>query len=445
MPIHRAPRRTVALVAALASMGGIAVLAASTGIDDGATVGRVADRVEQPIGDLAVAYDVGEVDRFVIDATDVAVRRVGGVASPSRSGSLGLRRVARAGATVHAPPSGYLIPITFVSLPRGAIGPVMGGDVSAVLSDRSVVMNQMVADLMGAREGDVIDLRATDGSTVTLTIGGIRPYDQLGWAELVFTTAVADRLGVTGDTRVVMWGFSDRSGLDAALASVGVLGRSDTKVVHSWDPPDPDDTLSTARTKVALGEPWYRINSDDSIDMHPDWKAANLTDGRVLLNDVVRIRAQCHVGVVGDLSAALAEVAAAGLASAIEVANANTYGGCYNPRYSRTSGFLSRHAYGMALDTNTVSNCMGCRPPKMNCDVVRIFRRHGFAWGGNFRQPDGMHFEWVGERRDKVPYPSTYCPNIVDPLVQSAPVAPVGRGVLTAGDLAVADDSPSGT
>ena len=59
----------------------------------------------------------------------------------------------------------------------------------------------------------------------------------------------------------------------------------------------------------------------------------------------------------------------------------------------------------MALDTNTVSNCQGC-VPQMNCDVVRIFRKHGFAWGGNFLMPDGMHFEWVGERRDQLSYPS---------------------------------------
>ena len=129
---------------------------------------------------------------------------------------------------------------------------------------------------------------------------------------------------------------------------------------------------------------------------------------------------------------------------AIEVSNANAYGGCYNPRYSRNSGFLSRHSYAMALDTNTVSNCAGCRPPPMDCRVVRIFRRHGFAWGGNFRQPDGMHFEWVGEPRDQISYPSTYCPNRVNPLVESAPRAPIGVGVLTAGDVGVVHDHPDG-
>jgi hypothetical protein len=119
------------------------------------------------------------------------------------------------------------------------------------------------------------------------------------------------------------------------------------------------------------------------------------------------------------------------LAGQIDVANTNAYGGCFAPRYSRTSGFLSRHTYAMALDLNTTSNCLGCTP-RLHCDVVRIFRKHGFAWGGNFRVPDGMHFEWVGQPRDQIPYPSTYCPNLVEPLAQSAPDAgTLGRDVLT--------------
>jgi hypothetical protein len=309
----------------------------------------------------------------------------------------------------------------------------MGTDVSAVLGPDRVVMNEVTAGLTGAREGDVIVLQARDGSSVALTIAGIRPYDQIGWAEMVFTTPVADRLGATSDTRVVIWGFDDRVGLDAQLAAVGVLGRRDTKVNRSWDPRDPDDTISTARTKVALGEPWYRLDGDGSLSMHPTWKASNLTDGRVLLNAAIRIRARCHRAIVDDLGAALAEVAAAGLAGEIDVANANTYGGCFVPRYSRTSGFLSRHTYGMALDTNTTSNCGGC-VPRMHCDVVRIFRKHGFVWGGNFRRPDGMHFEWVGERRDQIPFPSTYCPNLVNPLAESVSSPTLGLGALSAGE-----------
>jgi len=433
MFVPRPDRRTlvVALVGVLS--GGLVAVAAVQQVDEAASVSEPAVRTAESRGDVAVAFDIGEIDRFVVEASSRAVAEVGGIVAPSRTGSLGMRRITRNGATVHAPPSGYLIPMVYVALPRGAVAGVMGPDVSAVLDVDRVVMNEVTAEVTGAREGDVVVMQAADGRAVPLVIAGIHPYEQIGWGELIITTDLAARLGATVDTRVVMWGFDDRAGLDAALAREGVIGRKDTRVSRSWDPPSPDSTLSTARTKAALGEPWYRFEADGSISMHPAWKAANLTDGRELLDPVIPIRAQCHQEIVDDLRAALADVAAVGLAGEIDVLNANTYGGCYGPRFSRLSGeigFLSRHAYGMALDTNTTSNCFGCRP-RMHCDVVRIFRRHGFAWGGNFRRPDGMHFEWVGERRDDISYPSAYCPNQVDPLAESIDASELGPAVLS--------------
>ena len=434
MPSRQHLRRAVVVTAAVASvLAGSIVWAAA--LDTPATVDEPATRAARPVGDLAVVFDIGDVDRAVVEAADRVARRVGGTATVGRSGSLGMRAITRAGATVHAPPDGYLIPMVYISMPRGSIGRVMGEDVPAALGDDQVVMNEVTAELTGAAVGDVVVMQAADGSVVPLTIGGIRPYDQIGWAELVFTYDVAVRLGATNDTRAVIYGFDDRAAFDAAVEAEGLADRQDTKVNRSWAPQDPDDTLSTARTKVALGEPWYRFTSTGSVTMHPTWKADNLTDGRVLLDESIPIRAQCHVAVVDDLRAALAEVAAEGLAGAIDVANANSSGGCYVPRFSRVSGqigFLSRHTYGMALDTNTDSNCVGCRP-QMNCDVVRIFRKHGFAWGGNFRRPDGMHFEWVGERRDQIDFPSTYCPNVVSTRTDSTEDAAMGRGVLVSG------------
>jgi len=428
----RSPVRVVVcLIVGMVAAGGAVVVARS--LDSPAVVTTRAERIDRPAGDLAVIFDVGDVDRAVVTASNRVAARLGGSAAVSRSGSLGLRSIERAGGDIHSAPSGYLIPMVYISLPRGAVGRVMGSDVSAVLGSDSVVMNEITAELTGAAVGDVIVMQAADGSPVSLRIAGIRPYDQIGWAELVFTFAVADRLGATRDTRAIVYGFDDREAFDDAVVAEGLGARKDTKVNRSWDPPDPDDTLSTARTKDALGEPWYRFTADGSVEMHPTWKANNLTDGRTLLDPRIPIRSRCHVEIIDDLRAAVAEVADVGLAASIDVANANTYGGCYVPRFSRVSGqigFLSRHTYGMAIDTNTDSNCAGCRPT-MNCDVVRIFRKHGFAWGGNFRRPDGMHFEWVGEPRDQIEFPSTYCANV-----------PTGASIPSSGGSDLADLAP---
>ena len=423
----RALSRIVApAVALLVVLGAVA----TASIERGATATEVAARDLPEVTDIAVAFDGGEIDEFTVDAVARAVTSVGGSSATSRSASVGLIRVVRDGATVHAPPSGYLIPMGVLSFPEWAVAGIVGVDVAVVLDHDTVAMNQLTADTTGAQVGDTIELRAANGATVALRIGSIEPYEQIGFAEFVFTTTVAERLGVTDDTRVVMWGFDDRAALDQALIAEGVSGRANTKVNRSWDPPDPDDGISTPRIKALVGEPWYRINSDGSLSMHPTWKTDSLTAGRELLNQSIPIRAQCNVHVVDDLRAALAEVAAEGLGAGIDVANTNLYGGCYNPRYSRTSGYLSRHAYAVAIDMNTVTNCLGC-VPQMDCRIVRIFRKHGFVWGGNWRLADGMHFEWIGQRRDQIAYPSRYCPNIVGP---DSDFGTRGADVLTAGD-----------
>lgn len=425
-------RLVAACAAAAVVLGGATVVGLGIAIDEPAAVTIVAGRVDAGVGEIAVAFDVGDVDQYVVDASAEAARRAGGYSATRRGGSIGLRGITRNGSVVHAPPAGYLIPMVFSASFVDAARGVYGIEIAQVMAAGDVVVNAMTAEMTGARVGDRLELRATTGGSVSVTVGMVAEYDTIGGSELVFDTSVANRLGFTADTSTVMWGV-DPETLDRALVDVGLEGRRDTEVARSWDLPDPDATISTARTKVALGEPWYRVNPDDTISMHPDWIATNLPDERVLLDPTIRIWARCHVAVVDDLSAALAEVAAAGLAGQIDVANANAYGGCYAPRYSRISGYLSRHTYGMALDTNTVSNCQGCRP-QMHCEVVRIFRRHGFAWGGNFRRADGMHFEWVGSRRDQIPYPSTYCPNIVASTTQR--VVPVlGREVLAYGPV----------
>jgi hypothetical protein len=131
------------------------------------------------------------------------------------------------------------------------------------------------------------------------------------------------------------------------------------------------------------------------------------------------------------LRGALAEVAARGLGGTIDVGDANTAGGCHNPRFNRLTpdsslGFLSRHSWAMAIDTNTRGGCQGCAPPNFatrpgGCTTVEIFRKWGFAWGGNFLTPDGMHFEYVGEPRDKLSYPSRWCRNTGGVALTDAP------------------------
>jgi D-alanyl-D-alanine carboxypeptidase len=406
----RRAARLALVAAAVATAAGSAAVLAAVIPSGGATVGRTAIRVDPGLDDIAVVFDQQEVDPEVIAGTFAAAAQAGAAAAPARTASVGLRAVTRAGGLVHAAPDGFLIPIVFLAMPRAALGGVIGDDIPGALDDNTVMMNELTAQMTGAQQGDTLELRAIDGSSQWFNVGRILPYSQIGGSELLMTPGAADRLGVVEDTEMIVWDIRSRPGFDTAVQNLGLTTRPNTKVERSWDARDPDDALSTARLKSMVGEPWYQVVSGDTIEMHPTWKATYLPPGRVLLSSAIPIRARCNNAVSGAVGAALDEVAAAGLGAAIDVANTNTYGGCFNARYSRLSGFLSRHAYAVAIDMNTVSNCQGCTP-HMNCDVVRIFRRHGFAWGGNWRTPDGMHFEWVGEARDQISYPSRFCPN----------------------------------
>lgn len=77
-----------------------------------------------------------------------------------------------------------------------------------------------------------------------------------------------------------------------------------------------------------------------------------------------------------------------------------TWDGSYVPRFIRGSTTtLSNHAFGTAFDVNAEQNPLGSQPALMEkpgCvrELVAIANKHGFYWGGHFKQrPDGMHFE----------------------------------------------------
>ena len=84
--------------------------------------------------------------------------------------------------------------------------------------------------------------------------------------------------------------------------------------------------------------------------------------------------------------------------------------GTYNWRYIAGSNRLSSHSYGIAIDINAkYSNYWRwdfptateyCDIPYKNnipLDIVKIFEKHGFIWGGRWKHYDTMHFEYRPE------------------------------------------------
>jgi len=75
-----------------------------------------------------------------------------------------------------------------------------------------------------------------------------------------------------------------------------------------------------------------------------------------------------------------------------------TWDGAFTKRFA--PGGPSAHACGTAFDINAQWNAQGARPPAQGehgsvVELVPIFEKHGFRWGGKFVHADGMHFEFI--------------------------------------------------
>ena len=97
----------------------------------------------------------------------------------------------------------------------------------------------------------------------------------------------------------------------------------------------------------------------------------------------------CNTQMFPQLRAALEEIQARGLASAI---HPEQYGGCFVPRFIAGTTTLSNHAFGLAFDLNVPENQRGT-VGRINRQVVAIFEEWGFTWGGTWHYTDPMHFE----------------------------------------------------
>ena len=67
-------------------------------------------------------------------------------------------------------------------------------------------------------------------------------------------------------------------------------------------------------------------------------------------------------------------------------------GGVFNNRKKTGGNGWSTHAYGAAIDIAINKNPYGAKPV-MPVEVIRIFERHGAEWGGDWKTPDGHHFQ----------------------------------------------------
>ncbi|CAB4597055.1 unannotated protein [freshwater metagenome] len=318
--------------------------------------------------------------------------------------------------------NGWRIPFATMVTPPEFIAAVGGEAMAAPLLRGEVLIGETSAKVRSAHVGDVITLRDRHFGVHTFVIGAIVPDLFVDEGDIAMSRESAAVFGLVPKDLVMFTGMSSASALVSALRNRGIQTDSKFRVHTSWALPNPDASIGTGIAKSIFGEFAYRPTAGSSIQVSADWANKNIVWKKVFRD--IPIANNCHKITVAAIQGALTEIKKAGLARAIDVANSNRYGGCFVGRFNRLAGVYgspSRHAWGMAFDINTNANPQG-GIPKMNCAVVRIFRKWGFAWGGNFPWADGMHFEYVGTRRDQRGYPSIYCPNKVSVPTTTLPV-----------------------
>jgi hypothetical protein len=222
------------------------------------------------------------------------------------------------------------------------------------------------------------------GKVVPLRLGALATT--LPGADFLVDKRLVHQLHLTPDTGVVL---SARAADSAVLASEArkVTGRYARIDLLTAPTANPVAFLTGSRAAKAFGAFSYRYYSDGTIEPDARWVAENIRTARVPILGLVT----CHRLMLPQLSAALRDVQRAGLSAAI---HPNEYGGCYVPRFIERSPEhpISLHTWGIAIDLNVPGNLRGTSG-QIDRQVVAIFKRWGFRWGGDWSWTDPMHFE----------------------------------------------------
>jgi len=375
----------------LAAMGMLTVLAvpAVAQIESPLVEPILAERLlVKPLPTMVEVRQSGGFDVSTLSLIDDAVRAVRGESTEVHRVTLRMLRVTRGDQLVQEAPGGFGYPMLTMAMDPAT--PVVPVDLQATLTQGEVVMGEITAHLRGAEVGDVIDLESLDGPVVSVRIGAIVPDRQLRWSEILIGAGLVPGLDFDRPYAVVAWG-SDGVPLSSAIR----IWTSDpgVRVLDGLGDPAMDPVLAVAVVKERFGEFAVAPAGGDSLQVDPEWR-----DAWIVTVDLPIVgETRCHRMVVPYLRAALGEVVSSGLAADLDRADFQTAGGCYNPRLNRGAdpGYsLSRHSWGIAVDLNPTTNPYEGKPA-MPLEIVEIFRRWGFSWGGTWTVPDGMHFEWL--------------------------------------------------
>ena len=179
--------------------------------------------------------------------------------------------------------------------------------------------------------------------------------------------------------------LSIRKPIQRIVGGRASVQRMDAAARFGLDPSVAQVALPVGTPADAVGAFQYTVLTGGHIAPQPSWVATHISTETMPIIGAMT----CNTLMFPQLRAALEEIRASGLAGAI---HPSQYGGCYVPRFIAGTTTLSNHAFGLAFDLNVPENERGT-VGQINRQVVAIFQRYGFTWGGVWHWTDPMHFE----------------------------------------------------
>ena len=248
-----------------------------------------------------------------------------------------------------------------------------------------IVASHDIAKTLNLALGAPVALNRKDsGTPSTLRLGALATTGVPG-ADLIVDNTTADALGLPAATRMLLTAGKDKDPVALAAKVRAVTGGA--AEVDLLTPPAANPTAFLTGSKAAqqFGAFSYRYFPDGTIQPDAAWVRANIKTETLPIMG----RVTCHRLMLPQLRGALQDVVDAGLASTL-----TTYDGCYVPRFIERNpeNSISLHTWGIAIDMDAATNYRGIKGT-MHPEVVNIFKRWGFRWGGDWKFTDPMHFE----------------------------------------------------
>lgn len=271
------------------------------------------------------------------------------------------------------------------------------------LAEGEALLGRTANDFRQLSPGDML---VFEGRPVE--VAGIVPDEDIGGHEVFVSRATATALGaghelyalVEPATSVSTERLAARIRALAPSTAVRVRGPGGISYLRQADAVAPPVILKSVFGEFQASP---HVGPDGSLTIDPSWTRANVVEATVPILG----RVTCNRVLVPQLRAALTEVERRGFAKLVNEAE---YGGCFSARLIRgASSAISTHTWGAAVDLNVSSNLLSAEP-RQDDRLVSIFGRWGFAWGGNFLVPDGMHFQFDCFPRPLDPDSSPVCP-----------------------------------